>query len=238
MQNELARLPGVGNVVIFGSGSYAMRIWLDPKKMYAFSLNPSDVLNAIKNQNKEISAGQIAAPPTTGQPPYQLTVNVPGQLANPDEFANIIVKTIATKPNQKANASTTAQVVRIRDVGRVELGSSNYSLLAKLNNKPTAAIGIYQLPGANALQVAMKCVKLSPKWPKNFLQACNIRFPLIRLCLSKHLSMKFIRPCLKQAFWFDRYPCFFTKFSCHSGAGNDRACDDYWGIYRHVSLRF
>src|SRR3990167_4073121 len=80
MQNELERIPGVGNVLIFGSGSYAMRIWLDPKKMYAYSLNPSDVLDAISHQNKEISAGQIASPPTNGSPqPYQLTVNVPGQ---------------------------------------------------------------------------------------------------------------------------------------------------------------
>ena len=154
MQNELERLPGVGNVLIFGSGSYAMRIWLDPKKMYSYSLNPSDVLNAISNQNKEISAGQIASPPTNGSEPYQLTVNVPGQLSSPEEFANIIIKTVATQPNQQANASSSAQIIRIRDVGRVELGSSNYSQLAKLNGKPAAAIGIYQLPGANALQVA------------------------------------------------------------------------------------
>ena len=183
MQNELARLPGVGNVIIFGSGSYAMRIWLDPKKMFAFSLNPSDVLNAIRNQNKEISAGQIAAPPTTGQQPYQFTVNVPGQLADPDEFANIIIKTKATKPDQKANASSTAQVVRIRDVGRVELGSSNYSMLAKLNNKPTAAIGIYQLPVLMPYKSLKKCVKPWQKWLKNFRQDSNILFLLTRLFL-------------------------------------------------------
>ena len=92
MQDELARLPGVGNVLIFGSGTYAMRIWLDPQKMFAYSLNPSDVLNAISHQNKAVSAGQIAAPPTAGQQAYQFTVNVPGQLANPEEFANIIIK--------------------------------------------------------------------------------------------------------------------------------------------------
>lgn len=154
MVNELERLPGVGNVMVFGSGSYAMRVWLDPNKMFSFGLNPNDVLNAISNQNKEISAGQIASPPTQGQPSYQLTVNVPGQLTDPEEFANIIIKTKATEPNQLANASSSSQIVRIRDVGRVELGSSSYNQLAKLNNKPTAAIAIYQLPGANALQVA------------------------------------------------------------------------------------
>ncbi|MCX7115131.1 MAG: efflux RND transporter permease subunit [Gammaproteobacteria bacterium] len=177
MQNELERLPGVGNVAIFGSGSYAMRIWLDPKKMYAFSLNPSDVLNAINNQNKEISAGQIAAPPLADSPPYQLTVNVPGQLTSPEEFANIIIKTNATKPNQKANSSSSAQVVRIRDVGRVELGSSNYSQLSKLNGQPAAAIGIYQLPGANALQVAQEVRDTVAKMAKKFPPGLQYNIP-------------------------------------------------------------
>lgn len=177
MQNELERLPGVGNVIIFGAGSYAMRIWLDPKKMYAFSLNPSDVLNAINNQNKEISAGQIGSPPTAGQQSYQLTVNVPGQLANPDEFANIIIKTKPTESNQKANSSTSAQIVRIRDVGRVELGSSNYSQFAKLNGKPAAAIGIFQLPGANALQVASEVRQTVERMSKKFPPGMRYSIP-------------------------------------------------------------
>ncbi len=182
MQDELARLPGVGNVVIFGSGAYAMRIWLDPQKMFAFSLNPRDVLDAIRNQNKEVSAGQIAAPPIVGQQPYQLTVNVPGQLANPEEFANIIIKSSGTEPNERADASSTAQIVRIRDVGRVELGSSSYSQLAKLNGKPTAAIGIFQLPGANALDVAEEVRKTVAKMAKNFHQGWNILFRLTQPC--------------------------------------------------------
>lgn len=177
MQNELERLPGVGNVLIFGSGSYAMRIWLDPNKMYAYSLNPSDVLHAISNQNKEISAGQIAAPPVAGNRPYQLTVNVPGQLADPEEFANIIIKTISTLPNQRANTSTSPQIVRIRDVGRVELGSSNYNMLSKLNGKPAAAIGIFQLPGANALQTAEDVRKLVEKMAKSFPPGLQYSIP-------------------------------------------------------------
>ncbi|MDP1834672.1 MAG: efflux RND transporter permease subunit [Chlamydiales bacterium] len=169
MQDELARLPGVGNVLIFGSGSYAMRIWLDPNKMYTYSLNPSDVLNAISQQNKAISAGQLAAPPTSGPEAYQFTVNVPGLLIDPDEFEDIIIKSDATKPGQTAYAGNSAKIVRIRDVGHVELGSSNYSMSANLNNKPTAAIGIYQLPGANALKVAedvrTTVEKMSKKFP-------------------------------------------------------------------------
>src|SRR3990167_3945323 len=177
MQNELERIPGVGNVVIFGSGAYAMRIWLDPKKMFAFSLNPSDVLQAIRHQNKEIIAGQVASPPTAGSQPYQLTVNVPGQLANPDEFADIIIKTRSAKADQNAKASSAAQVVRISDVGYVELGSSNYNQMSELNNKPAAAIGIYQLPGANALQVADEVRKMVAKMATKFPPGLQYSIP-------------------------------------------------------------
>lgn len=177
MQDELARLPGVGNVLVFGSGSYAMRVWLDPKKMLAYSLNPSDVLNAISYQNKDVSAGQIASPPVLGSHSYQLTVNVPGQLADPDEFGNIIIKTVDTQPDENANASSSAQVVRIKDVGRVELGSSSYSQLANLNGKPTAAIGIFQLPGANALQVAEEVGKTVAKMAKKFPPGLTYSIP-------------------------------------------------------------
>jgi HAE1 family hydrophobic/amphiphilic exporter-1 len=177
MQDELSRLPGVGNVMIFGSGNYAMRVWLDPRKMLAYSLNPSDVLAAISKQNKQISAGQIASPPTQGSQAYQFTVNVPGQLSDPQEFADIIIKTVATQPNQKANNSSSAQIIRIRDVGRVELGSSSYNQLAKLNNKPSAAIGIYQLPGANALQVANDVRKTVAKMAKKFPPGMQYSIP-------------------------------------------------------------
>jgi hydrophobic/amphiphilic exporter-1 (mainly G- bacteria), HAE1 family len=177
MQDELARLPGVGNVLIFGSGGYAMRVWLDPGKMQAYSLQPSDVLNAISTQNKQIAAGQIAAPPIASNEPYQLTVNVPGQLADPNEFANIIIKNEATMPNQSANMSSSAKIVRIRDVGRVELGSSNYSQLARLNGKPAAAIGIYQLPGANALTVAKEVRKTVEKMSQKFPPGLQYSIP-------------------------------------------------------------
>ncbi|PJD92951.1 MAG: hydrophobe/amphiphile efflux-1 family RND transporter [Legionella sp.] len=177
MQDELARLPGVGNVNIFGSGSYAMRIWLDPQKMQTYGLNPSDVLNAIKNQNKQVTAGQIGAPPVFTQQAYQFTLNVPGQLANSDEFADIIIKKVANTPNQSAHAGSNAKIIRIRDVGRVELGSSNYSQLAKLNGKPTAAIGIFQLPGANALTVAQEVRDTVEKMAKEFPPGMQYSIP-------------------------------------------------------------
>lgn len=177
MEDELARLPGVGNVIIFGTGTYAMRVWLDPQKMLSYALNPSDVLNAINRQNQEVSAGQIAAPPTSGTQAYQFTINVPGQLADQKQFGDIIIKTIATQSNEQASGSSSAKIVRIRDVGRVELGSSSYSQLAKLNNKPTAAIGIYQLPGANALQVASEVRQAVAKMAKNFPPGMRYSIP-------------------------------------------------------------
>ncbi|MGL5742019.1 MAG: efflux RND transporter permease subunit [Legionella sp.] len=180
MQDELARLPGVGNVLIFGTGTYAMRVWLDPKKMLAYSLNPNEVLQAISHQNQEVSSGQVASPPTAGKQSYQLTVNVPGQLANVDEFENIIVKTVTQNPNESATSNRTnnsAQIVRIRDVGRVELGSNSYNQLAKLNNKPAAAIGIYQLPGANALQVASDVRKAVAKMAEKFPPGMEYSIP-------------------------------------------------------------
>ena len=177
MQDELSRLPGVGNVIIFGTGTYAMRIWLNPQKMLAYSLNPSDVLEAISRQNQAVSGGQIGSPPTSGQQAYQFTVNVPGQLANPQEFGNIIIKSESTQPNQSATVSSSAQIVRIRDVGRVELGSSSYNQLAKLNNKDTAAIGIYQLPGANALEVASEVRKTVEKMAKKFPPGMQYSIP-------------------------------------------------------------
>ncbi len=178
MQNVLARLPGVGNVIVFGVGEYAMRIWLDPRKMQSYSLMPSDITNAIKNQNKEISAGQIGAPPAVVGQPYQLTMNVPGQLADPSQFENIIVKSqpvSSTEQDPTNNAS--GQVVRIKDVGRVELGSSSYSQVAQFDKKPTAAIAIFQLPNANALQVAQEVRDAVAKMAKNFPPGMEYHIP-------------------------------------------------------------
>jgi HAE1 family hydrophobic/amphiphilic exporter-1 len=168
MQNELSRLPGVGNVLTFGAGNYAMRIWLDPQKMLAYSLTPKDVINAISQQNREIAAGQVGAPPIVGDNAFQLSVQVPGQLANPDEFANIIIKSQSSQDQQQTNPTNSAQLVRIRDVGTVTLGSSSYSQFAKLNDKSTAAIGIFQLPGANALEVAQEVRETVKKMAKKF----------------------------------------------------------------------
>ncbi len=166
MQNELARLPGVGNVLVFGTGQYAMRIWLDPEKMQALSLTPSDVLNALRAQNVAVPAGQIGGPPVSSAQAFQLTVNVPGLLSDPDQFSNIIIKSQSGTSNN--GGTTAAKIVRIRDVGRVELGSVNYNMLANFRGQPCASIGIYLTPNANALTVAAEVKTAVARMSKSF----------------------------------------------------------------------
>ncbi|MHC1713902.1 MAG: efflux RND transporter permease subunit [Solidesulfovibrio sp.] len=140
--DALARVPGVGNVAVFGERDYGMRVWLDPDKLSRLGLTASDVADAVRQQNVQAPAGQIGMPPAPPGQEFQLTVQVKGRLADPEEFADIIVRT-----------GKGAEIVRVRDVGRVELGSQSYSAFTKLNGKPTCTIQVFQLPGANALDV-------------------------------------------------------------------------------------
>jgi len=142
IQDELARLPGVGNVNIFGAGQYSMRVWLDPNKLKARSLNAQDIIQTVQQQSQEVTAGQVGKPPTPPGVNFQYTIDLRGRLSDVREFENIIVKT--------GNAG---QITRLRDVGRVELGAETYSQIFSLDDKAAAGIGIFQLPGANALEV-------------------------------------------------------------------------------------
>jgi HAE1 family hydrophobic/amphiphilic exporter-1 len=175
MQNELARLPGVGNVNVYGTGEYAMRIWLDPEKMQGFGLTPSDVINAIREQNIAVPAGQIGGPPVSSPQAYQLTVNVPGLLSDPNQFANIIVKSAG--PTSPTGGATASKIVRIRDVGRVELGSVNYNLLGTCNGQSCAAIAIFLSPGANALAVANEVRNTVAQMAKKFPPGITYSIP-------------------------------------------------------------
>jgi hydrophobic/amphiphilic exporter-1 (mainly G- bacteria), HAE1 family len=158
--NELERLPGVGNVNVFGVGAYAMRVWLDPQKLYTFGLTPADVIRVIQQQSQQVTSGQVGAPPAPSGQNFQYTVNVEGRLSDPTEFSNIVVK---------ADTSNGGKVVRVRDVARVELGAQTYSQTFKFNGKSAAGIAIYQSPDANALQVAnevrAKMAELSKAFP-------------------------------------------------------------------------
>ncbi len=147
--NELARLPGVGNVNVLGVGQYSMRVWLDPQKLYTFGLTPSDVSKVIQQQSQDVTAGQVGQPPAPKGLDFQYTIDVVGRLSTPEEFGNIIVK---------AEQGNGGRIVRVRDIARVELGAQTYSTTSHINGKPNSGLAIYQLPDANALDVA-KAVK-------------------------------------------------------------------------------
>ena len=141
--DELKRINGVGDVSIFGGGDYSMRVWLDPERLLARGLTTQDVIAAIREQNVQVAAGQIGQPPAPAGQSFQYAINSLGRLESIEQFEQIIVKT-----------GEGGRITRVRDVARVELGSQNYNQAAELNGGPTAAISIYQLPGANALEVA------------------------------------------------------------------------------------
>ncbi len=164
--NELARVPGVGNVNVFGAGQYAMRVWLDPERLRALDLMPEDVIQAIQSQSQEATAGQLGAPPAPPDQAFQFTVNVSGRLSDPAQFGDIVVKT---------GSDTGTLVTRVRDVGRVEIGAQTYGQIFTLDGKPAAGIAIYQAPNANALEVEKavraKMAALSHNFPQGIAYA-------------------------------------------------------------------
>ena len=160
VKDELARLPGVGQIQIFGSGEYAMRVWLDPNKVAARGLTASDVVTAMQEQNVQVSAGQLGAEPLPKESDFLISINAQGRLHTEEEFGNIVLKT-----------TQDGTVVRLRDVARIEMGSGSYALRSQLNNKDAVGIGIFQSPGANAIDlsnaVRAKMDELSKRFPQD-----------------------------------------------------------------------
>ncbi|MBD5194581.1 MAG: multidrug efflux RND transporter permease subunit [Bacteroidales bacterium] len=140
--DPLSRVEGVGGVQAFGAGKYSMRVWLDPEAMRARSVTPADVDAAINSQNIEVSAGQVGNPPGNTSTEFQFTLTSQGQLKTPEEFGNIIIRT------------DKSGILRLKDIARVELGSQSYDMVSRVNGKEVALLGIQQLPGANAIEVA------------------------------------------------------------------------------------
>ncbi|ANN76021.1 efflux RND transporter permease subunit [Bordetella flabilis] len=143
VKDRLARISGVGDVQLWGSGDYSMRVWLDPQKVARLGMTANDVVSAIREQNVQVAAGVIGASPTLNNVPLQLNVNTQGRLQSEEEFRDIVLKT-----------SPDGGVVRLGDVARVELDAAEYGLRSLLDNKPAVALGIMQAPGANALDVS------------------------------------------------------------------------------------
>src|SRR5690242_7089152 len=157
VKDVLARIPGAGDVRVFGSGDYAMRVWLYPDKIAARNLTASDVVSAIREQNVQIAAGAVGQPPVGQAVPFELQVNAKGRLASVEEFGQIIVKTGAN-----------GEKILLKDVARIELGASGYSVRALLNNRTAVAIPIFQTPGANALQLSKNVRETMEQLKKNF----------------------------------------------------------------------
>src|SRR6184192_3789984 len=159
LKDEIARLPGVGNVAVFGAGQYSMRIRLDPNKMQARGLVPQDIIQALQQQSTQVTAGQIGAPPAPSGQSFQYTLNVFGRLSDPAEFAQVIVKT-----------GRAGEITRLGDVDQVELGSQTYAQVFTLDGQPAAGLAIYQAPGANALNVASEVRKKMSELEREFPQ--------------------------------------------------------------------
>jgi multidrug efflux pump len=145
VKDRLARIQGVGQVQLFGSGDYSMRVWLDPQKLAEHGLSASDVVNEIRAQNVQAAAGVVGASPGLPGIDHQLSINAQGRLQDEEQFGNIIVKTGAN-----------GEITRLRDIARIELGAADYALRALLNNKPAVAIPVLQAPGSNAIAIADK----------------------------------------------------------------------------------
>jgi len=143
IKDELARLDGIGDVQLFGLGNYSLRVWLDPNKVASRNLTAADVVNAIREQNRQVAAGSLGAPPSDAGNSFQLSINTQGRLVSEEEFENIIIR-----------AGENGEITRLKDIARIELGSSQYALRSLLNNKPAVAIPVFQRPGSNAIEIS------------------------------------------------------------------------------------
>jgi hydrophobic/amphiphilic exporter-1 (mainly G- bacteria), HAE1 family len=168
VQNELARLSGVGDVSVLGAGQYAMRVWLDPDLMQARGLTPQDVIGVIQQQSQEVAAGQIGAPPAVKGQAFQYTLNLNGRLNNAPDFENIVVK---------VEPGAGGRITRVRDVGRVELGAQTYSVSFNLDGRPAAGIAVSLLPEANAVAVATAVHDKMEQLKKNFPEGLEYVVP-------------------------------------------------------------
>jgi HAE1 family hydrophobic/amphiphilic exporter-1 len=159
LNDPISRLYGVGQTQVFGSGQYAMRLWVKPDQLAKLGITVTDIVNAIQAQNTVNPAGQVGGEPAQSNQQFTYAVLAQGRLTSPEQFGDVIVR-------EAPNGGT----VRVRDVARVELGTQDYSLIARLNGKPSAAIAVYQLPGTNAVETVQGVRKLMTQMKQRFPQ--------------------------------------------------------------------
>ncbi|MGB3536213.1 MAG: efflux RND transporter permease subunit [Microcoleaceae cyanobacterium] len=164
--DQLKRVTGVGQAQLFGERRYAMRIWLDPQRMAARGLNAQDVASALREQNVQVGAGKIGQSPTPEDQLFEIPLQAVGRLQNATEFEELVLK-----------RGEDGNLVTVRDVGRVELGAEDYSTVATFRGQPTVGIGIYQLPGSNALEVARQVKETAAELSKTFPPGIQYEVP-------------------------------------------------------------
>ena len=166
IKDELSRIKGVGSVTIFGADDYSMRIWVDTEKLKARGLTIEDVIAAVGEQNVQVAAGRIGEPPAPEGTAFQLVVNTTGRLQDPEQFGDVIIKT-----------AEGGRIIRVKDVARVEIGAKTYNRASSYNGVPCATLSIYQLPGANALQLADRIRAEMEKLSKDFPDGMRYDIP-------------------------------------------------------------
>ncbi|WP_104912565.1 efflux RND transporter permease subunit [Pseudomonas sp. LG1D9] len=162
IKDELARLSGVGDVQLFGMGDYSLRVWLDPNKIASRNLTATDVVTAIREQNRQVAAGALGAQPAPNATAFQLSVNTQGRLVTEEEFENVIIR-----------SGDNGEITRLKEIARVELGSSQYALRSLLNNQPAVGLPIFQRPGSNAIQISNDVREKMAELKKNFPQGMD-----------------------------------------------------------------
>src|SRR5580692_11519059 len=161
VKDRLAKIQGVGSVQMFGSGDYAMRIWLNPEKIAERKMTADEVINAVRHQNVQVAAGLVNGPPYSDKGELQLPINVEGRLSDPDQFAEIVIKRDG------------GAITRLKDVARVEVDASEYGLRSLLDNKQAVAIPIFQSPGSNAIEISNQVRATMEELKKNFPQGLD-----------------------------------------------------------------
>ena len=182
VKDVLSRVPGVGNVQVFGERNFGMRIWLDPARLKARDLTTEDVLNVIREQNVQVAAGQIGGMPSPDDQQFQLTVKTLGRLSTVEEFEDIIVR-----------AESGGRLLRLKEVARVELGAESYVTYVKYKETPAVAVGIFPTPNANALNVVSGVRETMDELAKSFPEGLEYRVP--------YNPTRFIEEAIREVFW-------------------------------------
>src|SRR3546814_320627 len=163
VKDQLAKITGIGSVQLFGSGDYAMRLWLNPHKIAEHGMTADDVVNAVRRQNVQVASGVINGPPYDSDGELQLPINAQGRLTDADQFGEIIIK------------RDNGVITRLKDVARVEVAASEYGLRSLLDNKAAVAIPIFQAPGSNAIEISNRVRATLEELKQNFPQGTDYR---------------------------------------------------------------